>query len=77
MRPVCGSDRSKGAASIIARGEFVRRLQQLSDSVGVELAKGAGPPVLVSARRFVEKHGRDALGTVAKLHFKTTQQILG
>ena len=36
-----------------------------------------GAPVLVSARRFLERHGRDALSTVAKLHFKTTQQILG
>ncbi len=70
-------DVAVAAASIIARGEFVRRLQQLSESVGVELAKGAGPPVLVSGRRYVEKHGRDALGTVAKLHFKTTQQIGG
>jgi len=24
----------------------------------------------------VKKHGRDRLGTVAKLHFKTTQQVL-
>jgi ribonuclease HIII len=70
-------DLAVGAASIIARGEFVRRLQQLSQAVGVELAKGAGAPVLVSARRFVEQHGRDALSTVAKLHFRTTQQILG
>ena len=70
-------DLAVGAASIIARGEFVRRLQQLSQAVGVELAKGAGAPVLVSARRFVEQHGRGALGTVAKLHFRTTQQIPG
>ena len=69
-------DLAVGAASIIARREFVRRLQQLSQAVGVELAKGAGPPVLVSARRFVEQHGGEALSTVAKLHFKTTQQIL-
>jgi ribonuclease HIII len=70
-------DLAVGAASIIARDEFVRRLQQLSEAVGVDLAKGAGPPVLVSARRFVDKHGRDALSTVVKLHFKTTQQIPG
>ncbi len=70
-------DVAVAAASIIARGEFVRRLQQLSQSVGVELAKGAGPPVLVAGRRYLEKHGRGALGTVAKLHFKTTQQIGG
>lgn len=70
-------DVAVAAASIIARGEFVRRLEQLSRSVGVELHKGAGPPVLASGRRFVEKHGREALNTVAKLHFKTTQQIGG
>jgi ribonuclease HIII len=25
----------------------------------------------------VKKHGRDRLGTVAKLHFKTTKAVLG
>lgn len=70
------NDLAVAAASIIARDEFVRRLRQLGEAVGVELAKGAGPPVLVSGRRFVAKHGPDALGKVAKLHFKTTQQVL-
>jgi ribonuclease HIII len=75
QRPRAEDDIAVAAASIIARGEFVSRLQQLSRSVGVDLHKGAGPPVLASGRRFVEKHGRAALGKVAKLHFKTTQQI--
>ena len=70
-------DLAVAAASVIARGEFLHRLRLLGQSVGVDLAAGAGPPVLASGRRFVEMHGRDALGTVAKLHFKTTQQILG
>jgi ribonuclease HIII len=69
-------DVAVAAASIIARGEFVHRLEQLSQSYGVDLHKGAGPPVLTSGRRFVAQHGREALGKVAKLHFKTTQQIL-
>ena len=69
-------DVAVAAASIIARGEFVHRLELLSQSYGVDLHKGAGPPVLVAGRRFVAKHGREALGKVAKLHFKTTQQIL-
>jgi len=68
-------DVAVAAASIIARGEFVHRLQLLSQTYGVDLHKGAGPPVLTSGRRFIAQHGREALGKVAKLHFKTTQQI--
>jgi len=75
QRPRAEDDLAVAAASIIARGEFLSRLQQLGESVGVDLHKGAGPPVLISGRRFVEKHGRAGLAKVAKLHFKTTQQI--
>ncbi len=75
QRPRAEDDLAVAAASIIARGEFIHRLQLLSKSVGVDLHKGAGPPVLVAGRRYVEKHGCDALGKVAKLHFKTTQQV--
>jgi ribonuclease HIII len=70
-------DLAVAAASIIARSEFVRRLEQLGQAFGVSLHLGAGPPVLVSGRRFVEKHGAAALAKVAKLHFKTTQQLAG
>ena len=75
QRPRAEDDVAVAAASIIARGEFLSRLHQLGDAFGVPLHKGAGPPVLVSGRRFVEKHGREALVKVAKLHFKTTQQL--
>lgn len=69
-------DIAVAAASIIARGEFVGRLARLSEAAGIELAKGAGPPVLVAGKRYVAKHGAAALGKVAKLHFRTTQQLL-
>ncbi|HVN85744.1 MAG TPA: ribonuclease HIII [Candidatus Binatia bacterium] len=68
-------DVAVAAASIVARSEFVSRLARLGESVGVELAKGAGPPVLESGRRYVAKHGAAALAKVAKLHFRTTQQL--
>jgi len=68
-------DVAVAAASIIARGEFVSRLARLSEQVGIELAKGAGPPVLAAGARYVAKHGAAALGKVAKLHFRTTQQL--
>jgi len=77
QRPRAEDDLAVAAASIIARAEFVQRLELLSKSVGVDLHKGAGPPVLVAGRRFVEKHGQDALVKVAKLHFKTTRQLTG
>ena len=41
------------------------------------LPKGAGPPVLAAGRAFVARHGADALGQVAKLHFRTTRQVTG
>jgi ribonuclease HIII len=77
QRPRAEDDVAVAAASILARAEFVRRLQQLSQSSDVDLHKGAGPPVLEAGRRFVQRHGSDALARVAKLHFKTTAQIVG
>jgi ribonuclease HIII len=77
QRPRAEDDVAVAAASILARAEFVRRLQQLSQSCGVDLHKGAGPPVLEAGRRFVKRHGSKALAGVAKLHFKTTGQIVG
>lgn len=70
------SDVAVAAASILARAEFLRRLRAVGEPFGFDLPKGAGSQVLEAARRFVAKHGREALGQVAKLHFKTTQQVL-
>lgn len=75
QRPRAEDDIAVAAASIVARSEFLRRLRQLSKTAGIELAKGAGAPVLAAGRRFVEKHGFEALRRVAKLHFKTTEQL--
>ena len=38
--------------------------------------KGASPAVELAAKMIVKKHGQDRLGSVAKLHFKTTQAVL-
>lgn len=63
------------AASIIARNLFLEGLERLSEESAVDLHKGAGEPTDRSAREFVRLHGREALGRVAKLHFKNTQKI--
>jgi ribonuclease HIII len=77
QRPRAESDPIVAAASSVARAEFLRRLEELSTSVGMPLPKGAGPPVLAAGRAFVARHGADALARVAKVHFKTTRQLTG
>jgi len=65
------------AASIIARDEFVRRMEELSERFGVELPLGAGAPVDEAIRRFVAKFGENQLVEVAKIHFRNTRKVLG
>jgi len=70
------SDLAVAAASIIARNEFVMRLRRLGKEYGVELPKGASTAVEEAAVELVTKHGRDVLGKVAKMHFRTSQKVL-
>ena len=77
QRTKAESDLAVAAASIVARAEFLLRLKRLSDEVGTTLPKGASPAVELAARMVVKKHGEQRLGTVAKLHFKTTKAVLG
>jgi ribonuclease HIII len=68
------SDPAVAAASILARAAFLRYLKTLSDRVGLELPKGA-THVIPMARQALAQGGMPLLGQVAKLHFKTTQQL--
>lgn len=76
QRTKAESDLAVAAASILARAEFLIRLNRLSQEVGTTLPKGASPAVELAARMVVKKHGRERLDSVAKLHFKTTQAVL-
>ncbi|HLY37517.1 MAG TPA: ribonuclease HIII [Candidatus Binatia bacterium] len=77
QHPRAEADPVVAAASIVARAEFLSRLEKLSTRFGLPLAKGAGPPVLTAGQAFVRRHGAAALGQVAKLHFRTTKQVTG
>ncbi|HET6676875.1 MAG TPA: ribonuclease HIII [Terriglobia bacterium] len=76
QRTKAESDLAVAAASIVARAEFLLRLKRLSDEIGTVLPKGASPAVELAGRMIVKKHGQERLGTVAKLHFKTTKAVL-
>jgi ribonuclease HIII len=51
-------------------------MEELSAQWGVELHKGAGPPVEAAAAAFLRRHGAAALPQVAKMHFKITERVL-
>lgn len=76
QRPRGEEDAAVAAASILARAEFLARLEALGREWGMDLPKGAGPPVEQAAAAFVRRHGREALARVAKTHFKTTERVL-
>ena len=65
------------AASIIARSEFLQSLKKLEYKYGMNFPKGASSQVIQSGRNFVKQFGKAELGDVAKLHFKTTRDIIG
>jgi ribonuclease HIII len=77
QKPRAEEEVAVAAASIVARAEFLRRLQDLGARYGISLPKGASDAVIVAGKEFVQRHGEEALGQVAKLHFRTTVRVLG
>lgn len=71
------SDIAVAAASILARERFVDWMDKTSAASGVKLPLGASDAVVDAGRELVARHGNDALGKVAKLHFRTTAAVLG
>lgn len=64
------------AASILARQSFLEGLKMLSEEYMITLPKGSTSIVIEAGGKFLNKHGRDALQNVAKLHFKTLNAII-
>jgi len=70
-------DIAVAAASVLARAAFVQQIELLSSHLGITLPKGASDSAIITVgRQIVAKHGRETLAKVAKLHFKTTVDIL-
>lgn len=76
QRPKAESDPAVAAASVLARAEFLRRLERLSRTIGTKLPKGSSERVEQVARQLVSKFGEEVLQRIAKFHFKTTQHVL-
>lgn len=65
------------AASIVARKNFVEKLEALERKYEVSLPKGGSSPKVIRAgKHFIAKYGVEKLGLVGKLHFKTKDSII-
>jgi len=70
-------DLAVGAASILARHEFVTRLAALEQQVGTKLPKGASAAVDAAAKEIATRQGPAGLAKVAKMHFRTALRAQG
>jgi ribonuclease HIII len=71
------SDIAVAAASILARNEFVKRMDELEKEFGMTLPKGASAAVDKAAKEFVARYGAEKLKNVAKMHFRTALRAQG
>ncbi len=70
------SDPVVAGASILARAAFVEGISKLSEHYKMDLPKGASSLVVKAGKNFVKLYGEEELKSVAKLHFKTINEIL-
>lgn len=72
-------DIAVAAASVLARDEYLKRMEELAKSADLEgdltLPKGAGENVDRVARVLARSKGKDAMVGFAKLHFKNFDKI--
>jgi ribonuclease HIII len=76
MRTKAESDPVVAAASVVARAEFVRAMCDLAREFGDKLQFGAGAQAKAQAAVILEKFGAPALGRFAKLHFRTSYEVV-
>jgi len=74
-RPGAEADLAVAAASIMARYQLIYAFESMSKFYKLKFPKGASKAVKEAAKVFVTQYGKDRLGEVAKLHFKTTKEI--
>lgn len=69
------NDIAVAAASIIARAEYVKKMQLLSNTYEIDFPKGASDKVITCAKKYAETYGKNRLNEVAKTHFKTMDNL--
>jgi ribonuclease HIII len=75
--PHAEKDIAVAGASILARDKFLEWFDSANERFSFRFPKGASEEVVATAREFVTKFGASKLEEVAKLHFRTTKEVLG
>lgn len=70
------NDLAVAAASIIARGMWLEELDKLSQEIGFNISKGAGPKVDEDAKKILNEKGLEWLNNNVKMDFKNTTRVL-
>jgi ribonuclease HIII len=77
QRPHAESDLAVAAASVIARAEFVAAIQDYTQKAKIEIPLGASASqVKEIGKQIYRRWGRQGLERIAKMHFKTIQEII-
>lgn len=76
QRTKAESDYAVAAASILAREGFIDWLEQRGRELNVVLAKGVSAKVKTTASQLAQAHGVTILPTIAKMHFKTANEVM-
>jgi len=68
-------DIAVACASIIARYNFIKSIDKLSKQFDIKLPKGASAKVISAGKEFCARFGKERLNEIAKVHFKTYNEI--
>jgi ribonuclease HIII len=77
QRTKAEADIAVAAASILAREKFVLWLENKGKQLGMVLPKGVSAAVKATAQELVRAHNPDLLPKIAKMHFRTSAEVLG
>ena len=69
------SDIAVAAASVLARAEFVHRINDMQNKYKIIFPKGCAPQVKDAAKEFIDRYGKPRLSEVCKVHFKTYNEV--
>src|SRR6266487_187920 len=75
QRTKAESDIAVAAASILAREAFINWLERRGKELGWRLERGVSASVKETAKKVVEMSGPGALREVAKVHFRTANEV--
>lgn len=77
QQPKAEADIAVAAASILARAKFVKIMDDLSLSAGIELPKGGGKNATDCAQKILVEKGEATLKKFVKIHFANYKMLSG